>query len=82
MQRNNPRFEEEEEEEKTQTTLAHILDIDVIAMDALMLATLQDSVKYEQLMNRKDQEAQYLLNLLQAVRLYIALICPFHDKLM
>jgi hypothetical protein len=48
-------------------TLAHILNIDAISIDALLLATLQDRVKYRQLVKRRGQEAQSLLNLLQAV---------------
>jgi hypothetical protein len=47
--------------------LTHILKIDAIAIDALLLVTLQDSVKYRQLVRRRDQDAQALLNLLQAV---------------
>lgn len=50
-----------------QTALAHILHIDAISTDALLLMTLQDRVSYRQLVRRRGQEAQNLLNLLQAV---------------
>lgn len=51
----------------TQTSLAHVLNIDAIAIDALLLTTLRDHNKYKQLVRRRGQEAQALLNLLQAV---------------
>jgi hypothetical protein len=51
-------------------TLAHVLNIDAISIDALLLATLQDRAKYRQLVRRRGPEAQSLLNLLQAVRLF------------
>jgi hypothetical protein len=45
--------------------------MDANAIDALLLQTLQNPVKYQQLVARRGQEAQSLLNLLQAVRLCI-----------
>ncbi|KIM79496.1 hypothetical protein PILCRDRAFT_823402 [Piloderma croceum F 1598] len=48
------------------TDLARILDIDAMSIDALLLATLQDRIKRKQLVKRSGQEAQSLLNLLQA----------------
>ena len=56
-------------------TLAHVLNTDAIAIDVLLLATLQDRVTYKKLVRRSGQEAQSLLNLLQAVRLFSASIC-------
>jgi hypothetical protein len=55
----------------TQTSLAHVLNIDAIAIDALLLKTLRDHNKYKQFVRRRGQEAQSLLNLLQAVCLYL-----------
>jgi hypothetical protein len=54
-----------------QRTLAHALTIDAIAIDALLLGTLQDQVKKKQFVRRCGREAQSLLNLLQAVRLLV-----------
>jgi hypothetical protein len=51
-------------------TLVRVINIDAIAIDALLLATLQNRVKYRQFVRRRGWEAQSLLNLLQAVRLY------------
>ena len=66
-----------------QTILAHILNIDALSIDALLLATLQDRVKCKQLVKRRGHEAQSLLNLLQAVCVpRIALrFCIVPDKL-
>ena len=55
-------------------TLAAVLKFDAIAIDALLLATLQDHVKYKQLVKRRGQEAQALLNLLQAVCLSASIL--------
>lgn len=57
-----------------QMTLDHVLKMDANIIDALLLATLQDRDKYMQLVKRQGQEAQSLLDLLQAVRSYC---CPF-----
>ena len=46
-----------------------VLRLDALAIDALLLATLQDRVKYRRLVKLCGQEAQAILNLLQAVRL-------------
>ena len=51
-------------------TLVRIINIDAIAIDALLLATLQHKDKYRQFIKQRGWEAQSLLNLLQAVRLY------------
>ncbi|KIM91557.1 hypothetical protein PILCRDRAFT_763184 [Piloderma croceum F 1598] len=48
-------------------TLEHILKLDVKAFDALLFQSLQDRSTYRQLVVRCGQEAQFLLNLLQAV---------------
>jgi hypothetical protein len=46
-----------------------VLRLDTLAVDALLLATLQDRFKYQHLVKRRGPEAQSILNLLQAVRL-------------
>jgi hypothetical protein len=51
--------------------LGHVLKMDANAIDALLLATLQDQAKYRQLVKRHGEEAQPLLNLLQAVRILL-----------
>jgi hypothetical protein len=56
-----------------QMTLVHALQMDANTIDALLLATLQDRDKYMQLVRRQGQEAQSLLDLLQAVRNYCCL---------
>jgi hypothetical protein len=71
----------------TQTSLARIFSIDAIAIDALLLTTLQNPVMHKKLVKQRGQEAQYLLNLLQAVcrfaakYLYCSLICPTRQRL-
>jgi hypothetical protein len=40
-----------------------------MAIEALLLITLQEQPKYKDLVKRRGQEAQHLLNLLQAVSL-------------
>jgi len=47
-------------------TLEHVLKMDANAIDALLLATLQDPDMYRHIVQRHGQEAQSLLNLLQA----------------
>ena len=51
----------------TRRALDHILTIDAIAVDALLLEVLQDPTRYRRLLKRRDHEAQSLLDLLQAV---------------
>jgi len=52
--------------------------MDANAIDALLLATLQDHSKYRELVKRRDRrEAQFLLNLLQAVGRVIFIVCHF-----
>jgi hypothetical protein len=59
-------------------TLDQVFKMDAYAIDTLLLATLQDRAKYRQLVKRHGQEAQSLLDLLQAVRIFIAVVCSFH----
>jgi hypothetical protein len=54
--------------------------MDAVALDALLQATLQDDTKYRQLMKRNGQEAQDLLNLLQAVRMFHCCCLPVFVK--
>jgi hypothetical protein len=51
----------------THRALDHILTIDAIAIDALLLEVLRDPTRYRCLLKRCDHEAQSLLDLLQAV---------------
>jgi hypothetical protein len=55
--------------------------MDAIAIDALLLQTLQNRVMYKHLVAQRGQEAQPLLNLLQAVRRHITVARPFHRNL-
>lgn len=51
-------------------TLERVLKMDANAIDALLLATLQNSAMYKHVVKRLGQEAQSLLNLLQAVSIF------------
>lgn len=60
--------------------LTHVLNTDAIAIDALLLATLQDHIMYKQLVRWGGQEAQALLNLLQAVCHFEAAFALISDE--
>jgi hypothetical protein len=57
-------------------TLDHALRMDANAIAALLLATLQDRVKRRKLVRLQGPEAQSLLNLLQAVRIFVFVVRP------
>jgi hypothetical protein len=54
--------------------------MDANAIEALLLIILQDRVKYRDLVNQRGPEAQSLLNLLQAVCIFVV-VCPFDRNL-
>jgi hypothetical protein len=60
------------------TILDQVLEMDANAIDALLLAVLQDHAQYRNLVKRRDREAQSLLNLLQAVSLFLTVICQYY----
>ena len=59
-------------------TLDQVFKRDAYVIDTLLLTTLQDRAKYRQLVKLHGQEAQSVLDLLQAVRIFIAVVFSFH----
>ena len=58
-----------------------VLAMDANAIDALLLAILQDPAKYRHLVKQRGPEAQSLLNLLQAVCIFVVVIYSFDREL-